>query len=187
MGQIDLEVLGLTQEELQGRVVERICEQVLDYKATEDFDEEHTSMSPWRQALDELVTDRINAKVEEMAGREILPAVGEIIENLVLQKTTEWGERRGEPVTFTEYLIQRAEFYLTEKVKHDGTKPDGYGAATQTRICYLIDKHLHYAIESAMKKALAEANTAIVGGIEETVKMKLAEIAAALRVKVETK
>jgi len=187
MGQIDLEVLGLNQEELQERVVEHVCDRVLKDVSTDEDDEEYKSASPWREALDKLVTDRINAKVDEMAAREVVPAVGEIIENLVLQSTTAWGERRGEPVTFIEYLIQRAEAYLKEEVTGDGKKPDSYSQSKQKRISWMIDQHLHYSIEKAMKQALAEANSNIVAGLEETVKMKLAEIAAALHVTVQTK
>ena len=184
---IDLDVLGMTQEELADRVVQRICDTVLEAVSTDEDEQEYTHASVWREALDELVTDRIDAKVEEMAAREVLPAVGEIIENLVLQSTTAWGERRGEPVTFIEYLIQRAEAYLKEEVTGDGKKPDSYSQSKQKRISWMIDQHLHYSIEKAMKQALAEANSNIVAGLEETVKMKLAEIAAALHVTVQTK
>jgi hypothetical protein len=50
----------------------------------------------------------------------------------------------------------------------------------------MIDKHLHFSIESAMKSAVSNANSAIVGGLEETVKIKLAEIAKSLKVTVKT-
>ena len=41
-----------------------------------------------------------------------------------------------------------------------------------------------YSIKTAMEKALADANSAIVGGLEKTVKMKLEEVAAKLKMTV---
>jgi len=184
---LDLKELGLTQEELQERVVERICDTLLDGTGTDDYGEEHADLSPWRERLDGLVRQRIDAKVEEMACREVLPRVGEMIEGLVLHRTNEWGEKKGGHLTFIEYLVQRAEAYLREPVTRDGKRPDSYSGATQERIAHMVDQHLHDAIEKAMKEAVRTANDAIVAGLAETVKMKLEEIAKGLRVAVEVK
>jgi hypothetical protein len=56
-----------------------------------------------------------------------------------------------------------------------------------TRITYLVNHHLQYSIETAMKKALANANSSIVQGIEGAVKIALANATAALQVTVKTK
>lgn len=93
-------------------------------------------------------------------------------------------------MSFLEYLVDRAEAYLTEKVSFDGkTKAESRGYSwngTQTRLSYLVDRHLHYSIEKAMKNALANANKAIVQGLEDTVKLKLGEIQKSLKVTVKT-
>ena len=60
-------------------------------------------------------------------------------------------------------------------------------SAKQTRIVHLVHQHLQYSIENAMKEALKIANSAIVGGIEGAVKLKLAEVAAALKIDVKTR
>lgn len=83
--------------------------------------------------------------------------------------------------TFIEYLVKRAEAYLTEKVDFQGKSKDENGSyssfsPSQTRIAHMVHQHLSYSIESAMKNAVQTANSAIAIGIAETVKIKLAEI-----------
>jgi DNA-binding transcriptional regulator YiaG len=184
---MDLEALGFTQEELQERVVDRCCSQVLSGVTYDEEGEEIDTDSAFARKLDEKIRAHIDSAVTAICDKHVLPLVTERIEGLVLQETNKWGEKVGEPVTFVEYLVKRAENYLTEKVTYDGKAPDHYSKATQTRITQMIDQHLHYHISTAMQQALTTANSAIVEGIQETVRLKLSEFAAALKVTVETK
>mgnify|MGYP001609874141 FL=1 len=80
--------------------------------------------------------------------------------------------------------MARAEAYLKEELDHNGkTKAEDYNwKKSGTRIAYLVHEHLQYSIQTAMKEALTTANSAIVGGIEQAVKIKLAEVAASMKV-----
>lgn len=190
---IDLQTLGFSQEELQERVVERICDQLLtsmDYNP--DSDEEQPVASRFQNAVKDLIKKRIDTTIEALAERYVLPNVAQYIEDLTIQQTNEWGEKRGTPMTFIEYLVQRAQAYMREEVNHDGKakgEADSYGwsGSKQTRITYLIHKHLQYSIETAMKDALQVATGEVARGIHETARHKLNEIAAALKVSVQTK
>ncbi len=178
--EISLELLGLTKEELQERVINTICSHLLDANEEEDG-----GIYPeWRESLRRLMVEKIDEKVVEIANREVPSKIEELIESITLQRTNEWGERAGQRVTFIEYLVHRAEEYLREKVTYEGKKPDNYHRPTQERIAYLIDRHLHLSIETAMKNALMITNSAIAEGIAETVKMKLEEILKTLKVDV---
>lgn len=189
---LSIEALGLTKDEIVDRLIERLAETLLNsYTTDDDGDSVHTGPSRFAEALEQKVMERVNVAIEEIAGKHVLPNVGAYIEGLVLQETNRWGEKTGKPVTFIEYLVQRAEAYLTEQVDYNGKakrESDSYSwRGTQTRISAMIHEHLHFHIERAMKEALANANSAIVKGLNETVQMKLGEIAAALKVKVETR
>jgi len=184
---LDLAALGFTREELQERVVERCVKEVLTGVSYDEDGEELDSDSMFARKLHEKIRGQIDATAQAICEKHVMPIVLAHIEGLVLQKTTTWGEKQGEPIPFTSYLVQRAEAYLTETVTHDGSRPDHYSKGTQTRITQMVDKHLHYSIESAMKQAVEAANGAIVKGIEETVKLKLAEFSTALKVAVEVK
>ena len=93
-------------------------------------------------------------------------------------------------MTFVEYLTKRAEKFMLEDVSYDGKVKgqDSYSwHKAGTRIEYMIDKYLQNHIENWAKKALSEANKAIVEGLEKAVKIKLQEILAKLQVDVKTK
>jgi hypothetical protein len=59
--------------------------------------------------------------------------------------------------------------------------------ASTTRVAYLVNKHLQYGIETAMKQALQSANGKIADGITEAVRMTLTEILTSVKATVTTK
>lgn len=192
-----IDLLGITKEELTERVIARICSQVIHGEEVEDFDDDGDPVTRTRFhfKLNEVIKNRIDAAVEALGKEHIEPNVKGIIEDVVLQETTSWGEKKGEPKTFTQYLIERAEHYLTEEVDHRGSslaerrkRGDTYGwKADSTRLTFIVHKYFHYEIEQAMKEAVKTANDAIAEGIQGAVKIKLEEITKALKVKVEVK
>lgn len=190
MSAITLESLGFTQEQLQDRVVETLCDRVLQTVGYggEDGDDEYVADSEFSRTIEKRVKQHIDATINALAEKHVLPNVSSYIENLTLQATNQWGEKAGKSVTFIEYLTQRAEAYMMEKVDLQGKDKQSAGGyswnGTQTRVTHLVHQHLHYSIENAMKQAMAQANSQIVKGIEETVKTKLGEISQKLKVEV---
>lgn len=189
---IDLAALGITQAELQDRVIERVCEQLLTGIGYDPEGEgEFTTASAFHRQIQARIQAQITDTINAIAEREILPNVASFIENLILQETNSWGEKQGAPVTFIEYLVKRAEAYMQEKVDFKGMDKANSGSyswtGTQTRITHLVHAHLHYSIETAMKEALNVATGSIAKGIHETARLKLNEIAASMKVQVATK
>lgn len=185
---INLEELGISKEEVQDRVIDRICDQLLSSRVwNPESEEEYSQSSQFHREITKRVEERVKDNITAIAEKHLMPNVDSFIEGLILQQTNQWGEKVGQPVTFIEYLTQRAEAYMQEMVSFDG-KPRGQDAynwkGTQTRLTHLVNSHLHYSIETAMKEALKIANSAIATGIQETVKTKLAEISASLKISV---
>ncbi len=179
-----LELIGLTQAELQERVIEKIAEGFLDRDGEESCE---TMLAIISGKLHKHSTEHIDATIRALAEEHVLPHVSRYVEEITIQGTNEWGEKRGEPKTFVEYLVHCAKSYLQEKVNHNGkTKAeDSYGwDGKQTRIVHLVHQHLQYSIERAMKGALKTVNAAIAEGVAETVKMKIAEVTEKLNVSV---
>jgi hypothetical protein len=187
---ITLEALGFTKDDLQERVIERLCEQILAGKQYDEDGNEEYDDSQFKKKLEERLRSHITETVNAIAEKHVLPNVTSYIENLVLQTTNKWGEKQGTPVTFIEYLVQRAEAYIQEDVNHEGKSKDqeSYSwSKRSTRITYLINAHLQYSIQTAMQQALQTANSAIAGGIEKAVKIKLEEVVNSLKVGVQLK
>jgi hypothetical protein len=187
---LDIEALGFTKEELRQRVIDTIASNLLNELVSEPGGEEDYKQTKLAKQLKAAVMQRTDEAVAALADKYVIPNATQYLENLCLQETNKWGEKTQKKLTFIEYLVKRAEAYLTEEVSYDGKVKgqDGYQwRASGTRISYLIHSHLQYSIETAMKAALSDANKTIVGGLEQAVKIKLAEIAAQLKVDVKTK
>lgn len=187
---ITLEALGFTKDDLQERVIDRLCEQILSGKQYDEDGNEEYDDSQFKKKLEERLRTHITETVNAIAEKHVLPNVTQYIENLVLQTTNKWGEKQGTPVTFIEYLVQRAEAYIQEDVNYEGKSKgsDSYNwSKNTTRITYLINSHLQYSIHTAMTEALKTANSAIAGGIEKAVKIQLEQLVGGLKVAVQVK
>lgn len=187
MIELSLENLGLTQEDLATKLVDRIAENLLTGLKYDEDGGEWRSDSPFAKKLDKLIKDRLDTIVNDMANKHVLPVVTSLVENLVLQATNKWGENRGAPVTFKEYLVQRAEAWMTEQVDYQGKAKgtDGYrGNARGTRVSFMIHQHLDYEIQTAMKAAFATSNASIAKGLHEAVRIALNEVLTKLTVEV---
>lgn len=177
---LNLEDLGITKEELQTRVVEHIADNILS-----DM-EGYTERVENR--LQKEMEKRINAAVEDIGNRLLLPTIVDMVEKLCIQDTNIYGEKKGEPKTFVEYLTERADIYLREKVDHDGKskgESNGYSwDGKQTRLTHIVHRHLQHSIQTAMTNAVSSANKSIEGGLQEAVNIKLKEIAGQIKVNV---
>lgn len=185
---ISLAALGITEEQLIDRIVETTVQRLLTTVGLDEDGFEIESDSRLVRNLNELVKKLIDAKVEQLGDQYVKPVIAAGIESLVLQQTNAWGEKTGQPVTFIEYLVQRADAYMTEPVDYNG-KAKGEGSSYDwrkhtTRVSHMIDAHLKYSIEVAMKQALADANASIAKGIAEAVRIALANVQEKLKVEV---
>ena len=187
----ELEKLGITKDQIIDRIIDRAADRLLVTHCT-GADEDGRACawddnSPLAIELKKVFKARVDTALADVVDRHILPNVARYIENVTLQATNKWGEKKGESLTFLEYLTQRAEAYLIEEVDFQGKSrdQDSYNwKGTQTRITHMVHKHLHFSIEQAMETALKTANSAIVGGIEQAVKIKLAEVSEKLKMSV---
>lgn len=189
MSGLDLEALGFSKEDLRERLIDRLCEQLLTEKGFDPYSEEETTVvSSFRKQIDDRIKAQVSETINAIAEREVMPNVANFIETLSLQETTTWGEKVGQALTFTQYLVKRAEFYMREEVDNNGqNKEEARGSwygTKQTRIAHLIHKHLHFEIKTAMESALKIATGEVVRGIHETARHKLNEIAEKLKVEV---
>lgn len=186
-----IDELGMTKEEMIERIVAGAVDRVLlAYGVDEDGDETERQ-TQLAKRLEKRAKQAIDKAVEGIAQRHVFPGIAQMVENLSLQLTNQWGEKRGATVTFLEYLTSRADSYLREEVNCDGkTREEAQGytwKSSGTRVAFLVHRHLQYSIQTAMQEALVNANSSIVGGIEAAVKIKLREVADSMSVKVTTK
>jgi hypothetical protein len=188
---IDLAQLGFTKEELQERVIDACVLRVFETHGMDEDGDLIEKDSAFAQRLEKAVKKAIDDKVSEIAAQHVLPLTAKFIEDFTLQATNQWGEKIGKRISFTEYLVQRAEHYIREEVDSDGKSKEesssSYWNKRTTRIAHMINKYLHHTIETAMKDAFGIVNGALASGIEPVVKQALADVQKGLKVAVQIK
>lgn len=173
--------LGLSVEELREQVIERAAERLIA-----SFDASHYT------AVSSVVSDAAKKAMVKYGDEVILPIIRERIESLTMQKTNEWGEpKEGGTLTFREFMVQQCERYLTEPVDYQGkakNKRDSFGwNAHSTRVVHMVHEHFDFHIKRALEDAVKDVNTKLAKGIQDTVRMKLAEITEGLKCEVKLK
>lgn len=191
MTDITLESLGISQDVLAEKLVEKISDRFFMALHFDPEGDEWLGDTKIANKISDMAKTRLNEIVDQIGEKHVLPRVTELFETLVLQRTSEWGEKKGETISFTEYMVQRADSWLREPVDRSGkTKADSGGyqwSASGSRAQYLIDKHLQYHVETAMQGALKNANDSIIGGLESAMRIQLKTVADKLKVTVVTK
>lgn len=188
--EISLESLGLTVEQMQDRLVDAMIDRFLTSRVSDEDGEPVHVASRFQSAIQEAVLSRVDASVERMIAPALEGSIDAYIDGYKVKHTNGYGEAKREPETITEYIVRRAQEYLTEGVDAQGQSRadrakagrDAYGHKdATTRVAFLIDKRLNEEIEKAMKGALATANDAITNGLKSAVAFELTKINAKLK------
>lgn len=184
---ITLESLGLSREEITERLIDQLADQFTSkYSVDEDGEDVFSGASDFSKELRRNVKERIDKILDDIAERVLMPQIQQRIEDLVINNTNAYGEKVGESRTLTEYLVERCNAFLTEKVDSNGRTDSASWGNKQPRIMYLVADHLRYAIEQTIKELTKDANQILGKSIEQTVKEKLAEMTKSIRVGVTT-
>ena len=167
MNAITFEALGISKKELTDKLLDRLVEEFTTEPVWDEEGDEFRRRSTMSDQIVKQVQAHIDATVQRLGEEHVLPKVTEIIEGLVLQTTNQWGEKTGKSVTFIEYLTQRADAFMREEVDYKGNpKGSDYNwRKHSTRVAYMVDSHLQTSINTAMTKALADANSSIAAGL----------------------
>lgn len=186
--ELNLETLGISKTDLQERVIERLCEEIMSSVDLDEEGNEGRYASKIATDLKDIVKKRIDSAVSAFAEAHLLPHIDKLVNEMDFTPTSRYGEPKGEKTTFKEFLAKSAEAYIVEKVNYEGKGKgeDNYSwTGTQTRITHLIHKHFHYEIEKTIKAAMVDANSKFAAGIHETCRLKLNEMLASLKVGVQ--
>jgi hypothetical protein len=193
---IDLADLGITKEDLVDRLVGSLTERLLSEQgirvqstipdAEDDDEPEMVTFSPLGQALHGRVERAIAEAVDKVAARHVIDNLEEHLAGLDMTPTNRWGERQAEKMTLREWIDQRIDGWLRERVDYNGrSKREGSGGGADTpRVVYLIDQHLKHAIGSKIEAALKRLNTEVGESFAAVVKEQGGKRADKLTVKV---
>jgi len=187
---IDLASLGTTPDQLRELVIERICMQLMERTFVDDEGGPHVGTSEFARKLNDKVKEHVDAKMQGLAETHVLPNVSEFIEKLCLEETNKWGEKSGHKWTLTEYMVEKCDRYMLEKVDYEGKTKEQCGSygfnGKLTRLEWMVSKFLDNRIEEAVKTWMKTAAESLGKSIEETVKGQLSVVTQKLKIAVDT-
>ena len=184
-----LEALGVSTEDLTGRIVDQAVNALLYSNGfNPETEEEVTYESKFKREIENKIQKTVDAKIAAIAAQHILPRVGELIEAANLVQTNKWGEAKSAPMSFKEYIAHRADAYMCEEVDING-KSKGEGDSYSWRSCgprlsVLMRSYIKDSMETAAKSAVNDINKVIAKNIEKAAKDAIAATAANIKVSV---
>lgn len=177
--------LGFTKEDIEQKLIEKIADDLMqEYVYETDTGASYPENSRLARRFLEVIKKHVDKQMERLAEEYVVPRVGELIQSVAINHTNAHGETTRPAETFVEYLSRMAKNYLSQPVDYEG-KPielSHYNRQEQTRLIHLVNKHLHYSVENAMKDAVEIVKKQLGASLEETVKMKLGQIASNLKI-----
>ena len=122
---------------------------------------------------------KIEEHVEETILKTLTDRVDETISGLIengmqthMQPSDQFSNPKGEPITLTEFIAEKASGYLEEKVGRDGKPSTGsYGDAKTTRLNFFLSMAIDSAFEKEVNAGVAE--------IKGTIRAQMKDAAAA--------
>lgn len=176
-----LETLGITQDKVLDAVVERIVDEIYDEDRGLDIESK----------VKAIIKERVDSGLQKAVTEHVVPNAKDLIANMIIQKTNNYGEAKEPPQTLIEYAVKYCEDYMMTNVDYDGKDKLRVGAygwqAKSTRLAHMIDKHLQFHVETAVKTAMTDIGQTVGKALAETMKLRLAEAAAAMKVAVSLK
>ncbi|MCS3467120.1 hypothetical protein M2401_000841 [Pseudomonas sp. JUb42] len=182
-----LEALGVSATYLQERIVEQAVHALLYSTGFDEDGDESSYASKFKQQVEKRVQEAVDLKIAALAAEHVLPRVGEMIEAANMMKTNAYGEPKGDPMTFKEYIASRAEVYMSEKVDYNGKSreesKDTYNwRESGPRLTVLMKLYIKDTLEKSAKNAINDVNKVIAKNIEVAAKDAIQACAAAIKV-----
>jgi len=184
-----LESLGIDPAELGNRIVDQAVECLLASKGfNPETDEETTYESRFKREIQERIQKAVDQKIADLAEIHLIPKVGEMIERANLQKTNNYGEKKGEPMTFIEYIAERASVYMTEDCDINGkTRSEGDTYSWRScgpRLTVLMRSYIRDTLEKHAKNAVADVNKVIADNMKKAAIDAINSVASGIKVSV---
>jgi len=185
-----LEALGISNEDLIERVVDKLVDEFLGTDDSDEFSQRRIESID--NSVRKLIQERVDVGIQKVLETHIIPSIETRISELVIQETNEYGEKKGKKaMTFTEFAVQKAQDFLEENVDYDGKpkcqKGHYHWIADSTRLIHLVKKQISTDIEAAVMKSLTDATSAVANSLMEVTRLKLNEAAKKLRIEVSSR
>lgn len=189
-----LESLGLNVAELGERIVDQAVGALLNATGfNPDTEEETRYETRFKREIESRIQKTVDSKIAALAEEHLLPRIGEMIETANLQKTNTYGEPKGPPMTFIEYIAACAETYMFDDVDYHGKSKAELAAKGNStydfrsagpRLTVLMKSYIQDTLDKAAKAAVSDVNKVIAANIEKAAKDAIKNASSAIKVAV---
>jgi hypothetical protein len=189
-----LEALGISAEALGERIVDQCVEVLLSSTGfNPDTEEETRYESRFKREIEARIQKAVDEKIAALAAVHLIPRVGELIEQANMRRTNNYGEAKGPPMTFKEYIAYRAEQYMSEDVDYHGCSKADLEARNEStynwktcgpRLTVLMRNYIADTLEKHAKGAITDVNAVIAKNIEKAARDAITAAAGSLKVAV---
>ena len=169
------EMLGISQEEMQNRVVNAIAEKLMSKTIMTQWDENEDQEKIVNTKFAKAVIDKINEhfknKVDELFNEQIAGKIDNLLTNYIIKETNQLGESLGKERTVTEFIIERFNVFIKEQVDSKGNpkrKNDCYFKPQGTRLTVAVDTYFKDHLEKAMKTILKNTDKTLIEEVTES-------------------
>lgn len=177
-----LELLGLTQDQLQRKVVGTLVDKMLGTYGADEDGWEYGSDSEIAKQLQDLAAAAIEAKVNEIMGTQVGPHIETWIDSAVSAITAKRFSKDG-PNSLTDLMHATAQAWMKEKVDERGRPADSYHRSGKPRVEWLVKdcvgekmseviKKERDSLRAAMEQVIAEHFDAIAGDLRKELRIK---------------
>jgi hypothetical protein len=141
---------------------ESVNDQIIKYIALEVIKSQDSTINRRvQETVDMLIKDKINQQLECLVIERMTKGV---------QKTTEWGEPKGEVIPFSALVVDRMNAYLEERVDSDGRPQNSYNSRQcPTR----LEQAIASISKSCVDKAVSEMRQKIQKEFDESTKSRI--------------
>ncbi len=185
---INLEDLGITKEEMQERIINKVCDDLLSsYQYDSSDNVEYHVDSEFFKSLNKQVKTTVEAHISKLYEEILVPHINKKIDDLKIKETNKWGEPIKKELTFVEYITERFEKYISEPVNISGetkteSSSDYWKATKDTKLSWMLNKKINTELELTLKKLVENSTTYINDNIITLVKSNLEEISKKIKV-----
>ena len=175
------EQIGITQEELIERIVDKALGCTAEYKQT---GEESWEDLPFSEVVDNKISKALSGIIDALK-----PAIQEKIDCLIekevekvftspFQRVDRWGEPKGKPITIRDIIATETQDYWSTIVDHNGKPSSEYHSDKQQRSVYyakkvmtqVYDKELVSVVQNIAKDLKSRIPATIADEMTKTIK-----------------
>jgi hypothetical protein len=179
-----LNSLGLSAEEIERKIIQQCTDDLMrQYYTHEDGESAGHGKSTIVEKLEEKMAERIDAALEKVVSERFSAQLPQLLADFIFTPTSRYGEKKGKPRTFLEYVTDHAKEWAEQRVNDQGSVvgKDQYSYSNhKTRFQRLLDEKVSADVNAALAQILKDGHSILITGLADELKRRMTEMAESL-------